>query len=84
MYRIKIFCPFASSKNCKETYEKINYSNTIDFYGKESGVSIARKHISWYTNSMRNSKEFRNIFNKIKDHKEAISEIVKFYEANYT
>ena len=38
MYRIKIFCPFASSKNCKETYEKINYSNTIDFYGKDNKV----------------------------------------------
>jgi tRNA-dihydrouridine synthase B len=61
-----------------------HYDDIIDFYGKESGVSIARKHISWYTNSMRNSKEFRNIFNNIKDHKEAISEIVKFYEANYT
>ena len=38
MYRIKIFCSFAPSKNCKETYEKINYSNLIDFYGKDNKV----------------------------------------------
>ena len=38
MYRIKIFCPFSTSKNCKEIYEKINYSNTINFYGKDNKV----------------------------------------------
>ena len=38
MYRIKIFCTFSTSKNCKETYEKINYSNLIDFYGKDNKV----------------------------------------------
>ncbi len=60
-----------------------HYDDMVDFYGKENGVSIARKHISWYTSSMRNSKEFRNIFNNIKDNVEAKSEIVRFYEANY-
>jgi hypothetical protein len=38
MYKIKIFCPFSTSKNCKEIYEKINYSNTINFYGKDNKV----------------------------------------------
>ena len=40
MYKIKIFCPFASSKNCKEVYERINYTNEIDFYGKDKKVYI--------------------------------------------
>jgi hypothetical protein len=40
MYKIKIFCPFASSKNCKEIYERINYTNEIDFYGKDKKVYI--------------------------------------------
>jgi hypothetical protein len=35
MIRIKIFCSFASSNKCKEVFEKINYSNEIDFYGKD-------------------------------------------------
>ena len=40
MYKIKIFCSFASSKNCKEVYEKINYVNEIDFYGKDKKIYI--------------------------------------------
>ena len=40
MYKIKIFCPFAPSKNCKEIYEKINYSSEIDFYGKDKNIYI--------------------------------------------
>jgi hypothetical protein len=40
MYKIKIFCPFASSKNCKEIYERINYANEIDFYGKDKKIYI--------------------------------------------
>lgn len=40
MFKIKIFCPFSSSKNCKEIYERINYSHEIDFYGKDKKVYI--------------------------------------------
>ena len=40
MYKIKIFCPFSSSKNCKEIYERINYAGQIDFYGKDKKVYI--------------------------------------------
>ena len=35
MIKIKIFCSFAPSNNCKETFEKINYSTEISFYGKD-------------------------------------------------
>lgn len=38
MFCIKIFCDFSTSKNCKEIYERINYSNEIDFYGKNKKV----------------------------------------------
>ena len=40
MYKIKIFCPFASSDKCKEIYERINYTNEIDFYGDNRQVVI--------------------------------------------
>ena len=40
MYKIKIFCPFAASKNCKEVYERINYANEIDFYGENKKIFI--------------------------------------------
>ena len=35
MIKIKIFCPFATSYNCKTIFEKINYSSEIYFYGKD-------------------------------------------------
>lgn len=35
MIKIKIFCSFAPSDRCKEVFEKINYANEIDFYGKD-------------------------------------------------
>ena len=36
MIRIKIFCPFSSSKNSKDIYEKINYASEISFYGENN------------------------------------------------
>jgi hypothetical protein len=40
MIKIKVFCPFSSSKNCKEIYEKINYANEIPFYGKDKKIYL--------------------------------------------
>jgi len=40
MYKIKVFCPFASSQNCKEIFERINYANEIEFYGKDKKIFI--------------------------------------------
>jgi hypothetical protein len=40
MYIIKIFCPFASSQTCKEVFERINYANELDFYGKDKNIYI--------------------------------------------
>jgi len=40
MYKIKIFCPFAASNKCKEIYERINYTNEIDFYGENKKIFI--------------------------------------------
>jgi len=34
MIRIKIFCGFAPSDKCKEVFERINYANECNFYGK--------------------------------------------------
>jgi hypothetical protein len=39
-YRIKIFCNFANSENCKNVFEKINYANEITYYGKDKRIYI--------------------------------------------
>lgn len=40
MYKIKVFCPFANSTQCKEVYERINYACELDFYGKNKSIVI--------------------------------------------
>jgi len=40
MYKIKIFCPFASSQTCKEVFERINYTSELHFYGKDKKIYI--------------------------------------------
>lgn len=40
MIRVKIFCPFASSENCKQTYERINCASGMQFYGEDKKIYI--------------------------------------------
>ena len=38
-----------------------------EFYGAESGVRIARKHLGWYTSNLPGGEEFRQQFNRLDD-----------------
>lgn len=38
-----------------------------DFYGIETGVRVARKHISWYTKGLTGSSAFRFMMNQLPD-----------------
>ena len=40
MHKIKEFCPFANSTQCKEIYERINYASELEFYGKNKSIVI--------------------------------------------
>ena len=40
-------------------------SELYDFYGEYSGCRISRKHIAWYTKSLRSSNEFRQNMYKV-------------------
>jgi tRNA-dihydrouridine synthase B len=37
------------------------------FYGEETGVRVARKHISWYTKGLVGSASFRHMMNQLPD-----------------
>ena len=37
------------------------------FYGEETGVKIARKHISWYTKGLTGAANFRARMNRLSD-----------------
>jgi len=40
-------------------------ADLYDFYGIETGVRVARKHISWYTKGLTGSARFRHAMNQL-------------------
>lgn len=57
-----------------------HYEDMLSYYGIETGISIARKHIGWYCSGLPNSAEFRHKINKTADPKSVIAEITDFYK----
>jgi tRNA-dihydrouridine synthase B len=50
------------------------------FYGKERGVKVARKHISWYTKGLAGSASFRHRMNQLESCEEQLSAVNGFFE----
>jgi tRNA-dihydrouridine synthase B len=50
------------------------------FYGKERGVKVARKHISWYTKGLAGSASFRHRMNQLESCEEQLVAVVGFFE----
>ncbi len=56
------------------------------FYGIETGVKVARKHISWYTKGLVGSAAFRKRMNTLPDagrQREAVNDFFLHYAAEY-
>ena len=51
----------------------------LDYYGPDIGMRMARKHISWYSNGMANSANFRASINQLIDPLEVKTRIKEFY-----
>ncbi|MFN3984762.1 MAG: tRNA dihydrouridine synthase DusB [Rhodocyclaceae bacterium] len=49
------------------------------FYGEETGVKIARKHISWYTKGLVGSAAFRRMMNQLPDVRSQLDAIDVFF-----
>jgi tRNA-dihydrouridine synthase B len=50
------------------------------FYGRERGVKVARKHISWYTKGLAGSASFRHRMNQLESCEEQLSAVNAFFE----
>ena len=50
------------------------------FYGRDRGVKIARKHISWYTKGLAGSASFRHRMNQIDTCEEQVDAVSRFFE----
>jgi len=49
------------------------------FYGEETGVRIARKHISWYTKGLVGSAAFRHTMNQLPDVSAQLAAVDEFF-----
>ncbi|MDP2170688.1 MAG: tRNA dihydrouridine synthase DusB [Rhodocyclaceae bacterium] len=47
------------------TILRAHLADLYDFYGEETGVRIARKHISWYTKGIAGAAHFRHAMNQL-------------------
>jgi len=57
-----------------------HYNALLDYYGVDTGIKIARKHLSWYLKSLPESAAFRKKINQLDDFKIVIAEITAFFE----
>jgi tRNA-dihydrouridine synthase B len=44
-----------------------HFYNTLDFYGKNHGIKVFRKHFCWYSVGLSGSSKFRETINKAED-----------------
>jgi tRNA-dihydrouridine synthase B len=58
-----------------------HFDEMIDHYGSETAVSLARKHIGWYSGGLRSSAEFRAKINVTRDIDLIKQEINNFYDS---
>ena len=49
------------------------------FYGRETGVKVARKHIAWYTRGLERSAELRAAVNRAESDEEQLAEVERFF-----
>jgi tRNA-dihydrouridine synthase B len=49
------------------------------FYGEQTGVRVARKHISWYTKGLAGSAAFRHAMNQLQTCAEQLAAVNEFF-----
>jgi len=57
-----------------------HYEDMLGFYGSETGVRIARKHLAWYSKGLPGSAQFRARVNELGDAARVRDLIRSFYE----
>jgi tRNA-dihydrouridine synthase B len=58
-----------------------HYDDMLIHYGNDLGIRMARKHIGWYTSGLKNSAEFRHVFNQVSDANHAKELLHEFYKS---
>jgi tRNA-dihydrouridine synthase B len=61
-----------------------HYDMLLDYFGKETGLKIARKHLSWYTKGLRNSAALRAEINISEDIEHVKNLVKQCFEQGYS
>jgi tRNA-dihydrouridine synthase B len=54
-------------------------TDLYEFYGEQTGVRVARKHISWYTKGLAGSAAFRHGMNQLPTCAEQLAAVDEFF-----
>ncbi|HYD68830.1 tRNA dihydrouridine synthase DusB [Azospirillum sp.] len=57
-----------------------HYEAMLEHYGREPGLRVARKHVSWYSKGLHGSAEFRSEINRMDDVEAVRRHIRAFYD----
>lgn len=58
---------------------KTHLADLYAFYGEETGVRIARKHIGWYTKGLAGSASFRHAMNRLQKAEHQLDAVERFF-----
>jgi nifR3 family TIM-barrel protein len=56
-----------------------HYHSMLEHFGREVGLRLARKHLSWYSRGLPGSAEFRALINALADVPAVLAAIERFY-----
>jgi tRNA-dihydrouridine synthase B len=51
-----------------------------EFYGPETGVRVARKHVAWYVKPLAGSAQFREALNRIESCEEQLAAVGRYLD----
>ena len=52
-----------------------------NYYGPDMALQISRKHVCWYSKNLYEAKRFREIYTRIDNYEDAISEINRYFDS---
>jgi tRNA-dihydrouridine synthase B len=59
---------------------RAHLENLYDFYGDETGVRVARKHLSWYFSQHPGQEALRNRLVRIETPREQLATLLEQYD----
>ena len=60
-----------------------HYTHMMQYYGEETGLKMARKHLGWYSKGLAYSTDFRVRMNQLTDPESVLQAIASFYDQTF-